>query len=174
MKELDNRVEKGFTLIELVVVILILSVLAATALPRFMNVQDKAHKAGVAAVAGSFGSAVSMVHAQWVANGLTGAANNVQGFGQNNVDVNAAGWPVDTNSSTLATAQDCVDIWNGIMQNPPSVAPSTSYTNEDWRANIFGAGGANPYCRYYYRVSTVPTRYFQYIPSNGNVTVVNP
>ncbi len=48
--------QQGFTLIELVAVIVILGALAVVALPRFVNLQDEARQAGAEGVAGGLGS----------------------------------------------------------------------------------------------------------------------
>lgn len=61
--------QAGFTLVELVVVIVILGLLAATALPKFISVTDKARIASLNGVAGGLRSAVSLARAQYVLNG---------------------------------------------------------------------------------------------------------
>ena len=163
--------QSGFTLIELVVVILILSVLAATALPRFMDVNEKAHHAAVAGAAGGLGSAVSLVKAQWVANGETGVVDNLAGFGDDTIDVSVDGWPQSTNGDNTADSSgDCIQIWNGVMQNPPPVATDTS---GDYQVSNRTAG-SDFICRYTYQPSSTPARFIEFNTNSGAVTSVNP
>lgn len=70
-----NRKQAGFTLIELIVVIVILGLLAVTAAPRFLNLQGDARAATLEAVKGSVKSAQSIVYAKAVIQGRDGLAN---------------------------------------------------------------------------------------------------
>jgi MSHA pilin protein MshA len=57
--------QRGFTLIELVVVIVILGILAAFAVPKFMGLEGQARVASVKAIQGSMESAAAMAHGIW-------------------------------------------------------------------------------------------------------------
>jgi prepilin-type N-terminal cleavage/methylation domain-containing protein len=66
-----SRSESGFTLIELVIVIVILGILAAVAIPKYEDMREQAR---VATIKGQLGSIRSAIAIQYARNALNGSA----------------------------------------------------------------------------------------------------
>lgn len=135
---MDRKKQAGFTLIELVVVIAILAILAAFALPRFAQLSEQAHQSTIRATAGALAAGVALAKTQWVANGFTSAQTNIEGFGNDNVDVSENGWPVSVASDAstpVMTVTTCEEVWLGVLQ---SNAPTVNGTNPDYAITVSG------------------------------------
>ncbi len=69
--------EGGFTLIELIMVIVILGIMSAVAIPRFLNLADSARLSAARGVGSAMNGSIQSTHSQWLIAGADYTCANV-------------------------------------------------------------------------------------------------
>lgn len=162
--------QSGFTLIELVIVVVILGFLAVTAIPKFIDLTDQAKQANIEGMAGGFATAVSLGRAQWEAQGRStnGSGQNVvtydgtdlllttentgSGIRPGYVVSSVAGANSGAGLGTGFTVANCIDIWKSILQQPPKLTSDINILNNNSSMQYFvtlSGSAATTSCSYH-------------------------
>lgn len=160
--------QAGFSLVELVAVVVLLGALAASAVPRYISVVEEAHRSELAMTAGTFHSALVLANAGCIVLSYA-SRDNLSIFGAGNLDFNANCFPSSTggNNNLGVNNARCVQVWNGILQPAPTVsAPAIDDTE-------YRAQGAGNVCTYTYRGDDDTLRRFTYNAATGQVRVLS-
>ncbi|MCK8045359.1 prepilin-type N-terminal cleavage/methylation domain-containing protein [Shewanella sp. 1CM18E] len=138
----QSNSSQGFTLIELVVVIIVLGILAVVAAAKYVDLKRDSEIARVQATAAALQQSVTFSHTKWQLIGANTAMNDLPDYVGGVLDINSYGFPLGTGKGNPMGQpknigqgeQGCVDLWNILQQDPASIALSSVNDDSDFQA----------------------------------------
>lgn len=167
---ISTKRSSGFTLIELVIVVVILGFLAVTAIPKFLDLTEQAKQANIEGMAGGFATAVSLARAQWEAEGRPENGSNQNSVNydgsililtsENEAENIRPGYVTGlTDGAGLGggfDAANCVEVWENILQQPPRITTSLATLNDESSMRYYASKsgtGVTSTCHFYLKES---------------------
>ncbi len=166
------NIKKGFTLIELIIVIVLLGLLAAAALPKFSDLEEEARDAAEQGVVGAFREAIGIAHGTWLAKGKP--TDSIELEGTNVWMHSTAGYPRDTASggTDAMSVTRCTNVYNGILNGPPPAGTCTSASDESTCAVDAALNDADTTTCKYTFVHGTDENFFTYQVTTGQIAYI--
>lgn len=179
------QLQRGFSVIELIVVILILVILAVTSAPKFLDASEDAINAQRVTVVSTFQVSVTNVKTMWVLAGSPSATSNNNGA-QVTLNTNTTvtiddnyGYPVGDRGSDRVNnfnVRDCEDVFNDLVDHNFTTARRGQVNNStfsDFDIIVTRQNGSPDICHYTWSAS-IDSRPGNNAPSAGTGFSYNP